>query len=110
MAYTLPSPGYSNPLSGLGGSGGGLLQLILSLVGQAQGGFNEAKQANESRYNDILGLLGDNRKRTMDSLNGFGQSMIDDENRTSKDRRNNLIADLADRGLSGSTKRIAVEN
>lgn len=107
----LPIPGYSQPgFFGQLGGGNQALNLLLALVQQQQGAQNEARQANESRYQDILKLFGDNRQRDLSSLDTFGQSLIDDANKTYTDKRNNLITDLAERGLSGSTKRIAVED
>lgn len=112
----LPVPGYAPPNlpiqlgGGIPGLSNNPLQLLLALIQQNQNGQNQARQANESRYNDILKLFGDNRQRDLSSLDTFGQSLISDANRTYTDKRNNLITDLADRGLSGSTKRIAVED
>ncbi len=108
MAFTLPVPNYGQ--SALGGGNGQLLQTILQLIGQANGGRQEARQANESRYADILKLFGDNRQRTLDSLDSMSGQQVADANKAYDDKRKNLIADLADRGLSGSTKRIAVES
>ena len=85
------------------------IDLLLQLVQQQQGGFNEAKQANESRYLDILQLLGSTRGRTLDALKQFGDSLINDTNQNYDNKRHELITDLADRGLSGSTARIGVE-
>lgn len=58
---------------------------------------------------DILALLGDTRGRVMSDLAEFGDSLINDTTKTYTDKRNELLTDLADRGLGGSTKRIAVE-
>lgn len=108
MAYTLPL--VSPTANAFGGGNAQLLQTILQLVGQSSGGRAEARQANESRYNDILKLFGDNRQRALDSLDSISGQQVADANKTYGDMRGNLIADLANRGLSGSTKRIAVES
>lgn len=108
MAFTLPLAGFGQ--SALGGGNSQALQMILQLIGQANGGRAEARQANESRYNDILGLLADGRARNLDSLDSMSGQQVADANTAYDNKRKNLIADLADRGLSGSTKRIAVES
>lgn len=108
MAYTLPMANYNQ--SALGGGNGNLLQLLLQLVGQSNGGRDEARQANESRYQDTLKLLADARARGLDSLDSMSGQQVADANKAYDDKRKNLIADLADRGLGGSTKRIAVES
>lgn len=108
MAFPVAGYGQGQKRSAVGGGNSGL-QLLLSLINQQQGGFDEAKQANESRYNDILELFGNNRARTLGLLDNFGKSLVDDSNRTYDDKRKELLTDLADRGLSGSTARIGVE-
>lgn len=108
MAFPVAGYGQGQKRSAVGGGNSGL-QLLLSLINQQQGGFDEAKQANESRYQDILELFGNNRARTLGLLDNFGKSLVDDSNRTYDDKRKELLTDLADRGLSGSTARIGVE-
>lgn len=108
MAFNLPIASYGQ--SALGGGNSNILQMLMQLIGQASGGRAEAKQANESRYNDILKLFGDNRGRTLDNLDSLSGQEVADANQAYDNKRKNLIADLADRGLSGSTKRIAVES
>lgn len=103
----LPVAGYGRRLTP--GSNNQLLQTLLTLLGQENAGYEEARQANETRYQDILEMFGANRERTMNALADFGQSLVDDTNRNYDDKRNELLTDLADRGLSGSTKRIGVE-
>jgi hypothetical protein len=105
----LPVPGYA-VRSPYMTQGTNPLQLLLSLVGQQQQGQNEAKQANESRYDDILNLFGLTRGRVMGNLSQLGNQEISDANKAYDDQRNNMLTDLANRGLSGSTKRIAVED
>jgi hypothetical protein len=109
MAYNLPIANYHQQPFGNGGTGSQALNLILQLVGQSSAGRDEARQANESRYNDILQLLGSLRGRTLDDLANMGQQQIADANKAYDDQRKTLLTDLSDRGLSGSTKRIAVE-
>lgn len=109
----LPVPGYGLPplwqqQLGMNPNSGFALQLLTQLINQNQGAQNEARQANESRYQDILKLFGDNRQRTLDSLNSLSNQQVADANKSYNDQQNNLITDLANRGLSGSTKRIAV--
>jgi hypothetical protein len=110
MAYNLPVSNYRPPAFGNGGSSQNAINLLLQLVGQSSAGRDEARQANESRYNDILELLGSLRGRTLDDLQNMGQQQIADTNESYDNKRKELITDLADRGLSGSTKRIAVES
>lgn len=107
-------PGYTLPAGNLrkttfANSADNPLKLLLDMIQQQQSGYNEARQANESRYLDILDLLGGARTRSLDALKQFGQSLINDTNKTYTDKRNSLISDLADRGLAASTQRIPVE-
>lgn len=107
MAYTLPSPSYRKAPRG-----NQLMQLIMSLIGGNGGagdGYAEAKQANESRYQDILKLFGDTRGRSLDAIDSMSGQQEADANQKYDWMRNNLLSDLADRGLSGSTRRIPIE-
>lgn len=108
----LPIAGYGQQLvpGAAGGNNNALgLKLLLALLNEQQGSYNEAKQANESRYQDILKLFGDNRQRTLGDLADFGTSLVNDANRSYDDKRTELLTSLADRGLSNSTARIGVE-
>lgn len=105
----LPVPSYNSRLL-TPQIGTNPLQLLTALIQQNQQGQNDAKQANESRYDDILNLFGLTRGRVMGNLSQLGNQQISDANKAYDDQRNNLMTDLADRGLSGSTKRIAVED
>lgn len=113
MAYALPISGYGQSYGGYQGQNQGginpLLLLITQLIGQATGGQSEARQANESRYQDILKLFGDTRNRVLGDLNSVSDQEIVDANQKYDDMRNNLLTDLADRGFAGSTKRLGVE-
>lgn len=103
MAFSIPMASYRSA------RGANPIQLLLSLVDQANGGFDEARQANESRYLDILELFGDNRQRALADLKGFGDQLVADTTRDYDNKRDDLITDLANRGLAGSTARIPVE-
>lgn len=108
MAYTLPSPSYRKAPRG----NNQLMQLLMSLIGGNGGagdGYAEAKQANESRYQDILKLFGDTRGRSLDAIDSMSGQQEADANHKYDVLRNNMLSDLADRGLSGSTRRIPVE-
>lgn len=108
--------------SGGGGSGG---VSPYDLPGQYQQAYNEAKLANEQRYNDILSqymqrqenMTGIQSGQTDDVLNGYEnryqrgmnnlQGLGDQEKRDTSQRYTNLAAqnqqDLTSRGLTGTT-------
>jgi hypothetical protein len=75
MAFPVAGYGQGQKRSAVGGGNSGL-QLLLSLINQQQGGFDEAKQANESRYNDILELFGNNRARTNRVIRTFSSCSV----------------------------------
>lgn len=102
---------YSLPVTkrGVVRRGGGILGLIEQLLGSDPDGYEEARQANETRYLDILQLDKDSRSRVMNDLLSLGDSLRNDTNRKYDNKRNDLLSDLADRGLSGSTRRIPTE-
>lgn len=105
----IPVAGYGRRTSAISGGANDPIKLLLKLISGESEGRDEARQANESRYMDILELIGNTRGRVMGDLEGMGESLRSDADKSYKDLRNNLITDLADRGLSGSTKRIGVE-
>ncbi len=107
MAFALPIAGYNQ--SPIGGNQNAILALIMQALGQSQSGQAEAKQANESRYNDILQQLSDAKGRSLGALDSLSGQEVTDANTSYDNKRNELLTDLADRGLGGSTKRIAVE-
>lgn len=86
------------------------LQFLLEFLKQGQKSQDQARQANESRYQDILKLFGDTRGRVLGGLNDLGTSQINDANRNWDLQRANQLADLAERGLGGSTARAGVES
>lgn len=83
--------------------------LVQQMLGEASARDLEARQANENRYMDILQLLGITRNDVLADVNQFGQSIVNDTNQNFDRARNNALADLAARGLSGSTIRQGVE-
>lgn len=85
------------------------LLLALKAVGANQSAFNEAKKANETRYNDILSLIDQTRTRVMGDINSYGQSRIDDTNRDYDTMAANDLAALAQRGMPGSSRRAVVQ-
>lgn len=91
-------------------SGEDQLELLMELLRQGQAAQGDAKQANESRYNDILELLGNTRGRILGDLEGYGQSLVNDTRRDYKNLLNNQLTALAERGLSASTARVPIEN
>lgn len=90
-------------------SGNQQMQMLMEFLRQGRDANSEARNANESRYGDILQLLGMNRERTLDGLENFGQSLTDDANKRWDVTRNNLLGDLAARGMPGSTRRAVAE-
>jgi hypothetical protein len=84
-------------------------QLLLESLKGNQRAQNEARNANESRYNDILQLYGVTRGDVLGDLENLGGSQRSDINRRWDMSRNNLITDLAERGMAGSTARIPIE-
>jgi hypothetical protein len=109
----MPAEQQQQQLVQMQAASGNLGPLLAQILGQVitgdQKAFGEAKQANIDRYNDILELFGVTRGRVMNDLADFGQSRVDEENRNWDEARDNLITDLASRGLAGSTARIPVE-
>lgn len=95
-----------------GGSNPELLQLLLSfgLLDDAQNRDFQARQSNESRYNDILELLGISRNKVLGDVEKFGESRRQQINRGFDTSLNNSLADLAQRGLSGTTIRGSLES
>jgi hypothetical protein len=90
-------------------SGDNQLQLLMQLLQGTQGRYEDARQANEDRYLDILeGKVG-TRNRVLGDIAGYGQNQIDRANESWNTQRSNLLTDLAQRGFSQSTARIPVE-
>lgn len=63
---------------------------------------NQARQANESRYADILQLLGINRNDVLGDINSWGESQIQDANQRYKEQEARGVADAYSRGFGGS--------
>lgn len=85
-------------------------QFFNNLFTQASQREFDARQANETRYQDILKLLGGTRNDVLADVNQFGESIVNDTNENFDRARNNALADLAARGLSGSTIRAGIED
>lgn len=105
MSYNMPVTNYQQPLFGNGGNSNVALQLLLQMVQQAQGGRDQARQANESRYNDILSLLGNNRQRSLDSLDNLSGQQVADANQNYDNMRHELLGKLP----YGASRQIPVE-
>ena len=89
------------------------LQQLMQFLNLQNQGYDEARQANESRYLDILSGRVANRDTILGDVNAYGESGRADINRAYKDRlydsgvnyKNNMT-DLANRGLNGTTERM----
>lgn len=78
-------------------------QLLLKLLGDSQGAYNEARGANEQRRNEIMDRDVDTRNRLLDYVSQFGQSMLDDVNRMDRTTRGRDTANLAAAGFLGGS-------
>lgn len=87
-----------------------LQQLILQLVKGSQDKYNQAYGQNQSRYNDILQLLGINRNSVLGDVANVGASQIADTNKDFKDQLNNSLTANSDRGFASSTLRTQAVN
>lgn len=65
--------------------------------------MDEANAANEARYNEARQGYGDLRTRVMDRIGDLGSYQRDDANRAFNEKSESVKADLASRGLLGST-------
>ena len=83
--------------------GGQQLQLFLQLLNQAQSRYEDARNANEQRRNEILQGRTDTRNRILDQWNGYGSSLVNDTNKDWNTNLNNKLAALSDSGLLQST-------
>lgn len=77
-------------------------QLFVRMLQDAQRQQAEAKQANESRYQDILSDRVNTAGRVMGDVDAYGKSLYDDAARASKERTGASTASLSDLGYMGS--------
>lgn len=82
---------------GAGGGGGS------DAIGQFQQKMDQANQANEARYRDILGGYQSRYQRAMDMLNGLGQQEAKDINELYDNQAATQRQSLIGRGLGNST-------
>jgi hypothetical protein len=77
--------------------------LLKQLIESGQGAFDEAKQANLQRYNQGLQELQDLRSRNLERVKNFGQAAKQDLQERAAESLGNIQANLASRGMGGST-------
>jgi len=87
---------------------GNPLQQLMGLMGSTQGQYNEARAANEERYNTILDRDLDTRNRLLDYLKNFGDSQVADTNQAFDNNLQDSLAQLSNAGMLGSTVQSAV--
>ena len=80
------------------------INLILQMIRDSMTSNQEARQANEGRYNDILELFGVTRGRALDALKNFGESRTADLKYDYNNLRNDINAGFARHGMPGSTR------
>lgn len=77
-------------------------RLLWATMADAQGKQEFARQANESRYQDILELLGITRKNVLDDVRDFGSSLMDDVEQNRKRREGLSTSNMSRLGMLGS--------
>ena len=88
---------------------GGPLGLLRNLFNQSNQAYEDARAANNERYNTILQRDIDTRNRLLDYLKTYGDSMVSDTNRDWNNNLQNSLSSLSNAGLLGSTVRSSVE-
>lgn len=73
-----------------------------ALSWEYQNAMNRANQANESRYADILQLLGVNRNNILGDISQWGESQVQDANQRYKEQAAAGVVDAYNRGFGGS--------
>lgn len=73
-----------------------------ALSWEYQNAMNQANQANETRYADILQLLGVNRQDILGDINQWGESQVQDANQRYKEQAAAGVTDAYNRGFGGS--------
>lgn len=76
--------------------------LIFALLQDAQGKQDATRASQESRYQDILQLLGLSRKNVLSDVGNFGDSLLDDVNTNRRRREGKTTSDLSRLGFLGS--------
>jgi hypothetical protein len=89
--------------AGGGGAAGGGMGAGGGLFGQFQNAYNQARQANEARYQDILSGYSQRYQRGMGMLAGLGQQQGRDINELYDQQRSQQDQNLIGRGLGNST-------
>lgn len=110
-------PGFNpDPIEGAGGGlipggGGGLTNpgLIAALLEDYQRANREGREANESRYNDLINFLNQRYQRGIDNLAGAGEQALSDVDRDYERMAAGADQDLINRGLRNSTVRASVQ-
>lgn len=106
---TLPVMGGG---AGYGGGGGAPPvdpNIAQRLINETQQAYLEGRQANESRYNELVNGRNQLQGRIMGSLGDYGAQELEDINRDYDHLRSSARADLVNRGLSNSTLTSSVD-
>jgi DNA-binding XRE family transcriptional regulator len=74
-----------------------------NLLSQYQSAMNRANQANEARYQDVLGGYQQRYQRGMDMLSGLGQQQSKDINELYDQQQGNINNNLINSGLMNSS-------
>lgn len=85
------------------------LGMLMGILNQANQGYEDARNANQERYNTILDRDLATRNRLLDYLKTYGDSAISDTNRDWNNNLQNSLASLSGAGMLGSTVRSSVE-
>lgn len=97
---TSPYPvGVSSPLGG----GGGQNPLLGQLFNKTNAAWDQAKAANESRYQDILGQYQDRYSRNMGALGQLSNQELQDANMRYDQNRDRSDQSAISRGLHNTT-------
>lgn len=95
--------------TGGGGYGGQNNPLLQSLFGEYEKAYREGKDANVSRYQDLINFLNNRYTRGLSNLQGAGEQALADVDRDYSRMSADLDQDLISRGLRNSTVRASVQ-
>jgi hypothetical protein len=98
---TIPGGGYTG--------GGGNNELIAALLADYQRANQEGRQANETRYNDLINYLNMRLDRGLANLQGSGDQALADVDRDYARMSADIDQDMISRGLRNSTVRQNVQ-
>ncbi len=86
------------------------MQLFLKLIQDSQSKYQDARNANDKRSNDILAGRTDTRNRILEHWNNYGDSLIGDVNQNYDKNLKNSLAALYNTGLGQSTVNSSIRN